>query len=98
MPFKDGGELAPRPRPGRHGLCDDLGRSGQGLRVELELAVATGVAGVEPRPTETQEPAKILWRHVVPGRPQDVGAKDAALVEGTVEHRAAGGGPGALGH
>ena len=57
----------------------------QGMPVEAELPVVGGHRPLHVRRREGQEPPDVNRIHQVPGGPQDVRAKEAALVEVAVE-------------
>ena len=55
------------------------------LVVDPQLPVAEGQGPPDPRTCQLEQPADVLWSHEVPGRAQQMGAQDAALVEEEIE-------------
>ena len=57
--------------------------------VELVFAVGVGVGDVDARGGEVQEPAEVGRENEMPGRAEDVGAKDRAVVAEPIERQVA---------
>ena len=78
-------ELTARAMTAGNRRCDLIVRPVQDPAVELEVAIAARIRGIDARAAQLDQPAKVGGRDVVPRRPQHVRAQEAAVVERVVD-------------
>jgi len=67
------------------GATNQRPRAGPGCGVQLELAIGVRAELLHPRGAEREHPADIRWGDEVPRRPEHMGAKNRAGVEGKLD-------------